>query len=70
MMDKLIIKADGIDMETALAYAASVVQQGRISDYDKAYCYATVFGQDRSIVAYAKRNKDSDTITIIRQDGE
>ena len=69
-MDKLIIKADGLDMKTALVYAGSVVQQGRISDYGKAYCYATVFGQDRSIVAYAKRNKDSDTITVIRRDGE
>ena len=70
MMDKLIIKADGVDMETALVYASGVVQQGRISDDGKAYCYATVFGREGSIVAYAKRNKDSDTITIIRRNGE
>lgn len=69
MMDKLIIRADGLDMGTALIYAMGVVQQGRISDGEKSYCYATVFGQDGSVVAYAKRNKNSDTITIIR-DGE
>jgi hypothetical protein len=42
-MSRIIINSKGIDDETALIYVTQVVNQGKISNNEKQYCYVTRF---------------------------
>jgi hypothetical protein len=42
----------------AMNLVASVMQEGLISDFGKAYCYVTVF-RSAGIVVYAKKNSET-----------
>lgn len=69
-MTKLIIdnKSD-LPMESVLRMCAEVVEEGRISNDGKQYCYATVFrigGVNYGVVS--ELNKKSDRFIIYKED--
>jgi hypothetical protein len=63
-MTKLIIdnRTDKTTDEI-LSYVATVINGGRVSNYGKQYCYATVFKD--GIVVYSDLNKKSDKLTVL-----
>lgn len=66
-MSKLIVEySEGIrDVDEAMHYVLKVIDQGRISDDGKCYCYATTF--ENGVVVYAKRNKASDKFYVVKK---
>ena len=57
-MNKVIIENQSDrPLEVAVMYALAVIQQGKISNEGKNYCYATRFGS--GIVVFAENNKKS-----------
>jgi len=66
MAERLIIdNRTDMPMSKALQYVMAVVDQGRISDEGRSYCYTTCF-RDGTIVS-AFRNKKSDRLMVYRQ---
>ena len=65
-MEKLIIenRAD-IPMRVALVYAKKVVEEGRISNYGKNYCYVTVFKDGTTVSSW--KNKKSDRLVVTHE---
>lgn len=63
-MGRIIINNEsGMSDYDVTEYVATVINQGRISDNGKAYCYATTFPLS-GIVVYATRRKASDSFLI------
>ena len=70
MREKLIINNDSdLSMAEVLVLAQSIVSEGRVSGNADSYCYITAFvnGNVRGIMCYARRNKNSDTLTFWRE---
>ena len=66
MEEKLIIRnKTDLPMTDILLYAFKVVQMGRVSGNKAHYCYATTF---EDIACVTRKNKDSDTLTFIKED--
>ena len=64
MITKLIINIkDNIDPEEALFRVIQVINQGRISNNGRDYCYATSWDSE---TVYAQSNKKSDTFTVVK----
>ena len=65
MSKKMIINNESsrLDDVSALWYVQQVIEQGRISNKGKDYCYITVF-EKTEIVVNVKANKMSDTFLI------
>lgn len=65
MSKKMIINNESsrLDDVSALWYVQQVIEQGRISNKGKDYCYLTVF-EETKIVVNVKANKMSDTFLI------
>ena len=63
-MSKIIIHNQSVlEDHLAVIKVSEVIQEGRISNSGKNYCYATVF-PSWEIAVVAKRNKDSDTFFV------
>lgn len=66
MAEKIIINnCTDRNMYEVLFYVAKIIENGRISNNEKAYCYMTSFSNDLLIVA--KRNKNSDTFIVLEE---
>ena len=65
MSKKMIVnnKSSRLDDVSALWYVQQVIEQGRISNKGKDYCYITVFEKTK-IVVNVKANKMSDTFLV------
>lgn len=65
MSTKIILNIqDNIHPELAARRVAQVVEQGRVSNNRKNYCYVTTFMD--GICVQAKKNKKSDTFTVVK----
>lgn len=56
-----------LPMDIVLVRASRIVGEGRISGNGESYCYATRFKD--GVSCYAKRNKTSDTLTFLKEEG-
>lgn len=67
-MSKIIVhNLSGVRDDEALNLVARVVQNGRVSDQGRSYCYCTTFEDAASKLAvYAKRNKSGDSFSVER----
>lgn len=65
MSKKMIVNNESsrLDDVSALWYVQQVIEQGRISNKGKDYCYITVFEKTK-IVVNVKANKMSDTFLV------
>lgn len=64
---KLIIdNQSDLTMEEALEYVLTVVQQGKISNNGKQYCYVTTFKKSE-IVVVSYLNKKSERLLVYRE---
>jgi len=72
-MGKMIINnRSSLPDQEALLYISSVIEQGRISDNNKQYCYVTVFhgdiyGEDMEIAVSSRKNKRSDRFVVTQR---
>jgi hypothetical protein len=69
MSERLIVTIhDGIDPVRALDFVQAVIAEGRISNYGKAYCYATTFGRrdGSKVLVTADKRKASDSFRVSR----
>jgi len=55
-MGRIIINSEGIDDENALIYVTQVVNQGKISNNEKQYCYVTRFNNGVYVSADLTKN--------------
>ena len=66
-MDKLIINNEtDLTMAEILPYALKVIEGGRISNFEKQYCYLTTF--HNGIIIYADKNKKSDRLIVRKEE--
>ena len=66
-MDKLIIENQtSLHILDALDMIKDVINQGRISNNNKQYCYGTLIsGEDKNYMIYSQLNKKSDKLIVI-----
>lgn len=64
---RIIINNDSdLSIIDAMRLVERVIKEGRISNYDKQYCYATVFAIDTNEYAVlSSLNKGSDSFRVI-----
>lgn len=55
-MGRIIINSESIDDEAALIYVTQVVNQGKISNNEKQYCYVTRFNNGVYVSADLTKN--------------
>lgn len=55
-MGRIIINSENIDDVDALVYVSQVVDQGKISNYEKQYCYVTRFNNGVYVTANLTKN--------------
>jgi len=65
-MSKIIIRNQANIPDTvAISMVSRIIKKGRVSDFGKCYCYATIFDWNNvSVAVHAKQNKNSDTFTV------
>lgn len=60
----ITIKADiGIDDTSAMYYVLKVIQEGRVSNYGKEYCYASTFSN--GVRVYSHQTKGGNDVFIV-----
>jgi len=62
----IIRNASDMLMTECMLYITSVIQQGRISDDGKSYCFATRFSDN--VIVVATRRKCSDVFAIWKEE--
>lgn len=54
-MNRLIINYENISIEDAISYTESVIHNGKISNNNTQYCYATRFKNNVMVYAYVTK---------------
>ena len=54
-MNRLIINYENISIEDAISYTEAVIHNGKISNNNTQYCYATVFKDNVVVYAYVTK---------------